>query len=402
MGLLQKIFGRVNPYIGAARYFKTLTGYAPVFTTWNGQLYEQYLVRSAIHARATHISKLKITFQGNAKAGLTRKLTDAPNSWQTWSQLLYRTSTILDMQNTAFLVPVMDFYGNTTGVYTILPSRCELREYAGEIWLRYAFADGQYAAVEFDRCRILTKFQYDNDFFGASNDALNPIMQLIHIQNQGIEEGVKSAATYRFMARLTNFKSDDDLKKERKAFTEANLSSGDGGVLLFPNTYDSIQQVTSKPFVVDDKQMAAIEKNVHGYFGTNDEILQNKAYGDVMSAFVEGVVEPFGINFTDALAWMLFSQDQRLDGNKVLASANRLQYMTNADKMKFSQGMADRGLALRDEIREMWNLPPLPDGLGQTLPIRGEYYDLTEEQNKEDPKNAQSKRTPAAKTRARP
>ena len=388
MGLLQKIFGRVNPYIGAARYFKTLTGYAPVFTTWNGQLYEQYLVRSAIHARATHISKLKIIFQGNAKSGLTRKLTDAPNSWQTWSQLLYRTSTILDMQNTAFLVPVMDFYGNTTGVYTILPSRCELREHAGEIWLRYAFADGQYAAVEFDRCRILTKFQYDNDFFGASNDALNPIMQLIHIQNQGIEEGVKSAATYRFMARLTNFKSDDDLKKERKAFTEANLSSGDGGVLLFPNTYDSIQQITSKPFVVDDKQMAAIEKNVHGYFGTNDEILQNKAYGDVMSAFVEGVVEPFGINFTDALAWMLFSQDQRLDGNKVHASANRLQYMTNADKMKFSQGMADRGLALRDEIREMWNLPPLPDGLGQTLPIRGEYYDLTKKQNKEDPDNA--------------
>lgn len=389
MGLLEKIFGRANQHIGASRYFKTLTGYAPVFTSWNGQLYEQYLVRSAIHARATHISKLKISFQGDAKPGITRKLTDAPNSWQTWSQLLYRTSTILDMQNTAFMVPVMDPYLNTVGVYTVLPSRCELREHNGDIWLRYAFADGQYAAVEFSRCRILTKFQYDNDFFGASNAALNPIMQLVHIQNQGIEEGVKSAATYRFMARLTNFKSDEDLKKERKAFTEANLSAGDGGVLLFPNTYDSIQQITSKPFVVDDKQMAAIEKNVHGYFGTNDEILQNKAYGDAMSAFVEGVVEPFGINFTEGLEWILFSPEQRLAGNRVHASANRLQYMTNADKMKFSQGMADRGLALRDEIREMWNLPPLPNGLGQTLPIRGEYYDLTEDQKKkEDPDNA--------------
>ena len=387
MGLLEKIFGRVNQHIGASRYFKTLTGYAPVFTSWNGQLYEQALVRSAIHARATHISKLKISFQGDAKPGIVRNLTDAPNNWQTWSQLLYRTSTILDMQNTAFVVPVMDQYLNTVGVYTVLPSRCELREHNGEIWLRYAFANGQYAAVEFSRCRILTKFQYDNDFFGASNAALNPIMQLIHIQNQGIQEGVKSAATYRFMARLINFKSDDDLKKERKSFTEANLSAGDGGVLLFPNTYDSIQQITSKPFVVDDKQMAAIEKNVHGYFGTNDEILQNKAYGDVMSAFVEGVVEPFGINFTDGLAWMLFSKEQRIAGNKVHASCNRLQYMTNADKMKFSQGMADRGLALRDEIREMWNLPPLPDGLGKTLPIRGEYYDLTK-QKKEDPDNA--------------
>jgi len=387
MGLLEKIFGRVNQYVGASRYFKTLTGYAPVFTSWNGQLYEQALVRSAIHARATHISKLKISFEGDAKPGILRKLADSPNGWQTWSQLLYRTSTILDMQNTAFLVPVMDRYLNTVGIYTILPSRCELREYDGEIWLRYAFADGQYAAVEFSRCRILTKFQYESDFFGASNAALSPIMQLIHIQNQGIEEGVKSAATYRFMARLTNWKSPEDLKTERKNFTEANLKSGDGGVLLFPNSYDSIQQVSSKPFVVDDKQMAAIEKNVHGYFGTNDDILQNKAYGDAMSSFVEGVVEPFGINFTDGLAWMLFTQEQRIAGNKVHASANRLQYMTNADKMKFSEGMADRGLALRDEIRELWNLPPLPGGIGQTLPVRGEYYDLTKHK-KEDPHDA--------------
>lgn len=384
MGLLDKIFGRAKLYAAAGRYFKTLTGYAPVFTSWNGQLYEQALVRSAIHARATHASKLKISFQGAAKPELIRRLTVAPNSWQTWSQLLYRTSTILDMQNTAFLVPVMDHHLNTVGVYTILPSRCELREYGDEIWLRYAFADGQYAAIEFNRCRILTKFQYDNDFFGASNAALDPIMQLIHIQNQGIEEGVKSAATYRFLARLTNWKSDEDLVKERQNFTKNNLASGDGGVLLFPNYYDSIQQISSKPFVVDDKQMAAIEKNVHGYFGTNDEILQNKAYGDTMSAFVEGVVEPFGINFTEGLEWMLFTPDQRLAGNRVHASTNRLQYMTNADKMKFSQGMADRGLALRDEIREMWNLPPLPNGLGQTLPIRGEYYDLTNTK-KEDP-----------------
>lgn len=27
-----------------------------------------------------------------------------------------------------------------------------------------------------------------------------------------------------------------------------------------------------------------------------------------------------------------------------------------------------------DEIREVFNLPPLPDGMGKRLPIRGEYY----------------------------
>jgi hypothetical protein len=33
-----------------------------------------------------------------------------------------------------------------------------------------------------------------------------------------------------------------------------------------------------------------------------------------------------------------------------------------------------------DELREIWSLPPLPDGLGQKIPIRGEYYDLGDNQ----------------------
>jgi predicted ABC-type sugar transport system permease subunit len=32
-----------------------------------------------------------------------------------------------------------------------------------------------------------------------------------------------------------------------------------------------------------------------------------------------------------------------------------------------------------DEIREIWNLPPLPDGLGRFFTLRGEYYLLGED-----------------------
>ena len=79
-------------------YFKTLTAYQPHFTTWGGELYESALVRSAIDARARHVSKLKVEIQGSARPTLQTKLRLKPNNWQTWSQFLYRTSTILDMQ----------------------------------------------------------------------------------------------------------------------------------------------------------------------------------------------------------------------------------------------------------------------------------------------------------------
>ena len=82
--------------------FKMFNGYMPRFVSWNGHMYESELCRSAINARATHISKLKFDVFGSAKPALQNKLRRGPNEFQSWSQFLYRLSTILDIHNTAF------------------------------------------------------------------------------------------------------------------------------------------------------------------------------------------------------------------------------------------------------------------------------------------------------------
>lgn len=373
MGLFDKVFKRPGPSQAKEGFFKTLTAYTPVFTSWGGSLYESELVRAAVHARATHAGKLQVVVNGSAKPKLQTRLKDGPNEWQTWGQFLYRLSTILDVQNTAFIVPVLDRYGEVDGFYPALPSKCEIIQHAGEPWLRYEFIGGDHAAIELRSCGIMTKFQYSDDFFGEDNRALTPTMDLVSIQNQGIAEGVKSAATFRFMAKVNNFSRPEDLAKERKRFTRENLQ-GEGGVLLFPNTYAEIQQIKSTPFVVDADQMAAINQNVYNYFGVNEDILQNKAYGDAWSAFYEGAIEPFAIQFSDVSTRMAFTERERASGAFLMATANRLQYMSNTEKLNVSAQMADRGIMNRDEIREIWNLPPLPNGQGQDYTIRGEYY----------------------------
>ena len=75
---------------------------------------------------------------------------------------------------------------------------------------------------------------------------------------------------------------------------------------------------------------------------------------------------------------MLFTFREQSSGNAVMFTSNRMQYMSNADKLNVSAQMADRGIMNRDEIREIWNLPPIPDGTGQAYIIRGEYYDAAE------------------------
>lgn len=378
MSLFDKLFGRdkdLEPTHQELKAFRLLSGYTPVFHSWGGELYESELIRAAIDARARHISKLSITINGTAKPSLQSKLRLGPNEWQTWSQMLYRLSTLLDMQNTALIVPVLDQYGETTGIYPVYYKKVETVEVNGEPWIRIYFPNDQRIAIEQRRVGIMTKYQYRNDLFGESNKALDPTMQLLEIQNQGIEEGVKSSASYKFMATLSNFVNEVDLKKERERFTRENLEEGQG-MLLFPNTYKDIKQIQTSPFVADAEQIKLINKNVYDYFGVNEDILENKAIGDSWSAFYEGCVEPFSVQLSEVLSKMLFSMTERQHGTYVMATANRLQYMSNADKLAVSAQMADRGLMTRNEIREIWNLPPLDPSLGDTLPVRGEYYDL--------------------------
>lgn len=388
MGLFQKIFGKKpepkGTYEGG---YIALDGHTPKFTRSDGVLYSQELIRAAINVRATHISKLTVRVDGTAKNALRNKLKHGPNEWQTWSQFLYRASTILDIHNTCFICPIWDEYGQISGVFTPVPEKCEVVQYGKKPYLRYKFGWGETAAVELEECGILTKYQYKSEYFGEDNKALLPTMDLIAITNQGIEEGVKSAASYKFMAKMTNFAKAEDVAKERLRFTQQNFTreAKGGGLLLFPNIYDQIKQIEMKPWVVDSEQMKLIRENIYDYFGVNEDILQNKAYGDRWSAFYEGVPEAFAIQFSEVMTKMLFTFREQSEGNIVTATANRLQYMSNADKLNVSAAMADRGLMTRNEIREIWNLPLLPPEIGDKLPIRGEYYNLGEEGPDKEP-----------------
>ena len=57
MGLFEILFPKIKQKIRADNYFQTLSAYTPTFRTWNGELYESELVRTAIDARSRHIAK---------------------------------------------------------------------------------------------------------------------------------------------------------------------------------------------------------------------------------------------------------------------------------------------------------------------------------------------------------
>lgn len=376
MGLFEKIFKHDRESEKALQkytVFTELNGYKPVFRSWGGEIYESELVRSAIDARARHCGKLQPTFFGSARPSLQNKMKHAPNEWQTWYQFFYRASTILDVKNTCVIVPVFDEWLNVTGYYPVMPNKCEIIEYKNEPWIRYDFGQGKKAAVELRMCAVLTKYQYKDDFFGESNKALGETMKLIDINRQGIEQAVQNSASYSFIAQADNFTDPDDLELERKRFSAKNLSKDaeGGGLLLFPSTYQNIQQVKFSPFTVDAEQLSLIQKNVELYFGVNEKVMMNEANGDELDAFYNGAVEPFAIQISEAMTRAMFSLRERSNGAKFQTNANRLQYMSTTAKISMAQQLMDRGVLTINEARVLFNYPEVEGG--DVRAIRGEF-----------------------------
>ena len=377
MGAFDFLFKKPKVAKEVNGYFQMLDGYTPIFSTYDGGVYEMELTRACIHTFANHCSKLLPSVSGPDARGIKAMLDGHPNPFMTSAQFVYKVATLYDSKNTGFIVPLLDKLDRLIGYYPVNPQQTEVVEVAGEPWLRFTFPNGKKMAIELARCGVVSKYLYNSDIKGEDNAALRATMQLIHTQNQGIEEGIKNSASFRFMAQMANFSKDEDRRKLRAEITK-DLGPGGGGFALFPgaNVISNVQQVQSQAKIVDPEQMNLIQTRVLNYFGCNEDVLQNKTVGDAWSAYYEGKIEPFAIQLSQAMTCMTFSHNERARGNAVVWSANRLQYMTNTDKLQVSSQMFDRGVLSLNDIMDIWQMPHVPDG--DKRYIRKEYTEISQ------------------------
>lgn len=381
IGLFEKIFQKQQIEQKVNGYFKTFSAYTPSFTSFEGSIYEMELTRSAVHAFAVHASKLKPEFIGDKYQNLGKKMEFKPNPFMDTSKFIYRLATCLAVDNNTYIVPLYSDDGRSIkGYYPIKASRVEMVDMDGIPYLRYTFSSGQKAAIELEKVGILNQFQYSSDFFGESNSCFYPTLQLINTQNQGIIDGVKSAATIRFLARLANTFKPSEITLERQRFVTENLGTdNNSGVMMFDAKYAEVKQIDSKPFIVDDKQMAIIKSNVYDYFGVNESILQNSFTPSQWDAFYEGKVEPFAIQLSLVMSNMTFTEKEIADGNSIIFSSNRMQYAAPETKLAVVTQLFDRGFITHNTGCEVFNLPTREDG--DKFYIRQEYIE-TENLNK--------------------
>ena len=353
-----------------------ITAYSPSFSSFGGGIYEMDLTRSAIHTLSTHRSKLNPVFKNTGRySTLAKKLRVMPNEYMVSSQFLYKLSTIYEVENNAFIVPLQDNLGRTLGLYPVSSTGSSIVTHNGVQYFRFEI-NNQPQAIEYKYVGHLKKHFYNKDIYAENNSPLIPTMELIDTQNQGIINGIKNGALVRFIGRLTNTFTPSQLIDERKRLLQENFGiDNSSGIVLLDNKYAELKQIESKPFLVDGPQREIIQKNVEEYFGVSKEIITNSGQAD-WEAFYEGAIEPFAVQLSQVITKMLFSEAEIVNGAEVHYEANRIQFMKTADKINMITQMFDRGLMSHNEGREVLNMAPI-DG-GDKHYIRKEYTEVSQ------------------------
>lgn len=342
------------------------------FTAWDGNVYQNDIVRSALAARAKRISKieLKHCYKPEGKPEEINKdanyrfMLEEPNPYMTISEWLEKMSNLSALNGNAFSLIIRDENGIARQIFPLAASSVEARYTdSGNLYLIFTFQNGERWEFPYEDIIHLTEDFYNNDIFGTSKfPALAPLMEIVNTTDQGIVAAIKNSSVIRWLLRVNSSIDPDDVKQTAKDFAEnyLKISNNEIGVAATDSKTDATQ-VTPHDYVPNAAQTEKTRTRILNLFNTNDKIIQSTANEDEENSYYESEIEPWVKRLAQEMTRKLFSRRQRGCGNYIIAGSFDLQAANLTTKLNLLQ-MVDRGALTPNEWRAALGLPPIEDG----------------------------------------
>lgn len=406
-GLFKTIFGEKdnnsNQAVNDATSFNMyslLNTFNSIYQINTGNAWDMDIVRSAVDAYCRNFSKLKAKHSRLGKTGkskLERLLNYKPNSLMEAYIFYYKIAANLKLTNNAFIYPEYSSNGEIVAFWPLMSNQVELLEKKGELYLKFVFRTGRIKVVPYENIIHMRGQFFDHDIFGSKNYALRPALDQAIAINQGVSNSAKLINSIRGILSAKVASKDEDLAKARDKFVENNFKmSSNGSGVIVTDTKMEYTPINEKTTPISDQQLSYTKNAIYDYFGVNENIVQNKFNEEQWNAFYEGAIEPIAIQMSQCFTNILFTENERNFGNEITFEANRLQYASNATKVSVVKELAPLAVLMIDDVREIFNMSPLPNGEGQkTLQslnyinsnIADKYQINNNEKNKDDNKN---------------
>ena len=370
--LFKKVFGDdKNVQLGTR--LQLVNGYEAVFTNYDGQIYDNPTVRACIDTIARNAAKLNPkhirSTDKNYKIlneDIYRIIAEQPNEIMNAYDFYYKIFSELYLNNNVFVYIMRDENFKVIGLYPILFNQADFVEYQNQIYVKFRFGTGKIRTVAYNDLIHLRRFFCKNDILGGSNLPVISALSFQHILKEGIINAIKITMSIKgYLKSTKSMLSPKDAKKLRDNFIKDFVSDDNSSGIGALDATTDFKEVNLDPTVASDAQMTDNKNEILDYFNLNENIIQSKYSEEEWNAFYESVLEPLGIQIGMEFTNKIFTYGERYHGNKIIFEANRLQYASNKTKIEVARYL--NNYLYIDEIREILNLAPLPNGEGQKL-----------------------------------
>lgn len=348
------------------------------FYSWNGNIYKSDIVRSCVRPFYKSVGKLKaIQTRQMTNSDLQvspdlyiKLLLEEPNPYMTGQVMQEKLALQFALNNNAYAYINRDDNGFAMEIYPINAAGVEaIYDENYQLFFRFTMLNGKNVTFPYEDVIHIRQDFLNNDIFGTSNiESLLPLMEIVTTVDQGIIKAIKNSAVIKWLLKYKIHMRPEDIKKQTQQFVKDFMSVDDSqsdeesavGAAGTDSKAD-IVQVTPTDFVPNASQMDKTVNRIYNFFGTNESIIKSDYTEDQWNSYFESVIKPISMQLSGEFTRKIFSRRERGFGNRIIFTANSMEYASMASKLNLLQ-MVDRGAMTPNEWREILNYGPIEGG----------------------------------------
>ena len=359
--------GKSNEGFVQRTLLKLMNTFNPTFSTVNKNISLNDTVAVCVDTIAKHCAKfepkhykIKNGQRVYIKGDINYLLANQPNPIMTTYDFIYKTISLLYLQNNVFIYIDKDEKGFIIGFYPINYSTAEwLKDDSNNLYLKFWLSNGKCYILPYGDLIHLRRFYNDDDLIGSSNRVLMPALQNQVTAEEGISNAIKVSNSLRGVLKFTQNLKKEDIEKNKKEFVDSFINATDNDGIAAIDNKTEFNELNIKPITLDKDQSEHVDQRVLNYFNLNKSIISGDFTPQQWNAFYETVLEPLAIYLEQSFKMKIFSRKAIKEGNSISFSVNRVQYASLDEKVKLVKEVGAMGLLTVDQALMILDLAPI-------------------------------------------
>lgn len=373
----------------------TQRGSSSSFTRFGDSVYKSDIVQQAINAIAKEMKKLNpqhIRVKGIEKQivdGNINRLLHAPNDLMTTDAFIEKCIWLLYINYNCYIYPTYKvktdetgrYYKEYTGFYPLNPQRVTYYEDNDQspIYVKMEFSRGRELTIRYNQLIHLRLNYALNDYEGGdeygrpNNTALLKTLQINHVLLENVSKSIETSYSVNGIVKYNTMLGGDKIDKAIDEFN-AQLKNSESGILGIDMKAE-YTPITRNIQAVNNDTLKFLDLKILRNYGVPVEIIDGTATAEQRRAFYESTLEPLIVMFNNAFTKCLFSPQQINGGNTIQFYYNRLETMTNQQKLEQATMFRDIGALTNNQLLDMFGLPPYEGGDVRVMSLN--YVDVS-------------------------